>query len=200
VGNRGGTGSYGGRGSYGGGMHGGASSMRASYHPWASEGHGVRDTTPGWHSFQQSANGGAAGRSGTEAAGRLGAQTGASHNPANSHAAIADGQWHGFGAGHAGSTLAANRAGLVGIHNQAWLGAGWRGGFRGGFGFPAFGCWGCGWGWRGWGWGLGFGWGWGWGWGWWNPFWAWPPYWWYTPTPWLDGYYTAPSYIDPYAD
>jgi len=191
-----GAGSYGGRGSYG-GMRGGASSMRGSYHPWASEGHSVRDSSPGWHSFERSPNGGAmSARSGAAGTGRTGTETGASHNPSASHVAMADGQWHGFGAGHPGSTLASNRAGAIGIHNQAWLGTGWRGGFRGGFGYPAFGCWGCGWGWGGWG--LGFGWGW--GWGWWNPFWAWSPYWWYTPTPWLDGYYTAPSYIDPYSD
>jgi len=193
---RAGSGSYGGRGSYG-AMRGGPSSMHGgSYHPWASEGHAVRDSSPGWHSFQRSPNSGAvSARSGAAAPGRTGAETGASHNASTSHAAIADGQWHGFAAAHSTSTLASNRA-VVGIHNQAWLGTGWRGGFRGGFGFPAFGCWGCGWGWGGWG--LGFGWGW--GWGWWNPFWAWSPYWWYTPTPWLDGYYTAPSYIDPYSD
>jgi len=190
-----GAGSYGSRGSYG-GMRGGPSSMRGSYHPWASENRGTRDASPGWHSFQQSPNNGAmSARSGATVAGRAETETAASHSTAAFHAAVADGQWHGFGAAHSTSTLASNRA-VVGIHNQAWLGTGWHGGFRGGFGFPAFGCWGCGWGWGGWG--LGFGWGW--GWGWWNPFWAWSPYWWYTPTPWLDGYYTAPSYIDPYSD
>lgn len=199
---RGGAGSYGGRGSYGArgpGMGGPASMNRSvSSHPWASEGHGVRDTSPGWHSFQRSPEGATTARSG-EVGGERGAAGSLvrSVSGAGSHAAIADGQWHGFGGERATLNIAANHAGIVGIHNGAWLG-GWRGGgFRGGF-YPAFGCFGCGWG-RGWGWGFGFGFGWGWGWGWWNPFWAWPPYWWYTPTPWLDGYYTAPSYIDPYA-
>ena len=49
-GSQGARGFEGGRGSYG--MRSGSSSMGRSSRPWASEGQGVRNTSPGWHGFE----------------------------------------------------------------------------------------------------------------------------------------------------
>ena len=190
-----GRGSYGGgsrgsygsgaRGAYGGGMHSG------SYHAWASESHsGVRNTSPGWHSFERGGNtAGAAVHSGA---------TGAEHSnlarPVN-----------GFAGTHTSASFATHNfvggsfahAGFVGPWRPGW-GGGWRGGW-------GWGGWRGGWGWGGWGWGWwGPGWGWGWwgpGWGWglgwgggWGPFWAWPPYNYY---PWWSyDYDSTPDYLN----
>lgn len=181
-------GAYGGRGSYG-GMRGDSYSARNSgeSRPWSWEGRTSGNTSPGWHSFGN--NGSMAGRSGGNAAvagnrgaaGRLGSDRSGSEGMAASHATIADGHWHSFGASHAaaGSRLAstARPTATASLNHSAlgfgpgpWrAGYGWRGGYWGGrgWGYP-------GWGW-GWGWGLGW-WGPGWGWGWWwDPFWYWPP-------------------------
>jgi len=152
----------------------------AESRPWASEGTGVRNTSPGWHSFERGSNGASvAGRSG--AAG-LTARTG---SIATSRTAIADGQFHSFAAGHsvAGSMAASinHPAGAAFAGRGNFVNGAWRGGgliFRNGWGGWGWGC--CGW---GWGWGWGFGWGWGWGFGW-DPFWYAPPYW-YAPN-WYD--------------
>ncbi len=102
-------------------------------------------------------------------------------------AAIADGQWHGFG-NTRGSVAPASNARLTAFNRGgvAEFSSGWRGGeWRGGR-----------FGWGGWGWGWGGGWGWGcWGCGWglgWSPFWYWPPYY-YSPW-WAD----SPDYLYPY--
>jgi hypothetical protein len=183
----GGRGFAGGGRSYGGGSRGMSSSMRGSgsAHAWASEGHGVRNTSPGWHGFERSGNsGGMAARSGGAGmAARSGRAGLTGRSAAGSHAAIADGAWHSFGGVHSGSVLASNASfngGRFGFNSFAF-----RGGFagRGFWGYPGFGC--CGW-------GLGFGWGWGWGWGLWDPFWTWPSYWY---SPWVYG--ATPEYIYP---
>jgi hypothetical protein len=165
------------RGSYG-GMRGNSSAMGRSSRPWASEGRGVRNTSPGWHGFERSGN---ARNMSARADGGMGARSAGSAR--NFHAAVADGQWHSFGAAHGGGTLLASNARAASFNS-------FRGGFGGngffrGPGFRAgFGC--CGFGW-------GYGWGWGWGgWGWWNPFWAWPSYWY---SPWWYDY--SPQYIYP---
>ena len=156
--------------------------------PWASEGRGVRNSSPGWHSFERGNAGGATGRSG--AAGRSGG-TLTARNTGNM-TRIADGNWHSFSGerstSHTRSTTV-NRAAFVG-HNYGWRGYPWRAGW--GFGWRRGWGWGGYWGWPGWNWGWGYGWGWrccgwgwgyGWGWGWgldfglgWGPYWTWPPY------------------------
>ncbi|MGC1453135.1 MAG: hypothetical protein WA830_24155 [Candidatus Sulfotelmatobacter sp.] len=118
-----------------------------------------------------------------------------------STARAADGQWHSFGATHSavgsqatnGRTAASasfGHSGAVVSANSAWHGAGWHGGYyggyggywgRGGYGWGG-GCWGCGW---NWGWGLA-----------WSPFWYWPSYW-YSPL-WWGSDYPPPSYIYSY--
>ena len=169
----GGSGGYAGRGTEGShGVMGSASRENGGSHPWASEGHGVRNTSPGFHSFERGSNGAASGmRSGM--AERSGSMAG-------SHTAIADGNWHSFAGERPASAMASTtRFGPVASFNRGFLGPvapGFRGGFGfGGFGFRGgFGCWGC-----------GFGWGWGLGWGWdgvgalvgWGPGWAYAPYW-----------------------
>jgi len=122
---------------------------------------------------------------------------------ANSHAAIRDGQWHGF-TGHnpvrprSGAMLASNSFATsrtfnhtnLASMNAAWHGNGWHGGawhggaWHGGYwGYPSWG-WG-GWGCCGWGFSIGVGWG-------LTPFWGWPPYWY---NPYL--YYDYPAYVYP---
>ena len=167
---------YGGGGRYG-RMSGGSPSAPSSGggRAWSSEGRGVRNSSPGWHSFARSGSSGS----------RNGAST------ASFHSAIADGQWHSFGGAHGavGSGLTANaRTGVNnsfsrngGFAHGGYGGRGYYGGGYRGYGYGWGGCWGCGW---GFGWGLG-----------WNPFWYWPSYW-YSPW-WVDGY-PPPSYIDPY--
>jgi hypothetical protein len=165
------------RGSFG--MRSGSPSMGRSSRAWASEGRGVRNTSPGWHGFERSAGGGREGFAGRSAMSGRGA------GGSNFHSAIADGQWHSFGAARgANSLVAANlRPGFNSFNRGFGGNSFFRGpGFRGGFGCCAF--------------GLGFGWGWGWGWGsgwgWANPFWAWPSYWY---NPWWYDY--SPEYIYP---
>jgi hypothetical protein len=155
------------------GMGGGSFSARSgAARAWSfARGGGMRDTSPGFHSFAGSGSrAGFAGRSGGAGlAGRAG-----SRSMATTHAAMADGQWHSF-AGlrpvSAGSAFVGGRGGFFG------RGYGW-----GGWGYPGFGL----------GWGLGWGWGWGFGLGW-DPFWYWPPY---AYNPWWYGY--PASYIYPY--
>lgn len=188
YGSRGASGSQGGRGSYG--MRSGSSSMSRSSRPWASEGQGVRNTSPGWHGFERSAGGRqGAGGSSRAVSGLSGAGAGrasmAGRSASTFHSAIADGQWHSFGAAHgANSLVAANvHTGFNSFHHATFVSTGFHGpAFYGGYGCCAFGIG------FGWGWGWGSGWGWGWG----NPFWAWPSYWY---NPWWYGY--SPQYIYP---
>jgi len=192
--------SYGG---YRGGMSSGAgrsgsirgeSSARGSgsARAWSWEGRGSRDASPGWHSFARSDNGRSAnGRSanggGTETAHGAGMDASRGGSPAAHSAAIADGQWHGFGNAR-GAVAPASDARLTAFNRGgvAEFGSGFRGGdWRGGrFGWGGWGggwgCWGCGW---GFGWGLG-----------WSPFWYWPPYY-YSYSPWWTD---SPDYLYPY--
>jgi len=187
----GGYGSRAGSGSFG----GSTSAREGGSRPWASEGQGVRDTSPGWHGFQRPGNG--AGETGKSTGAGLASRSDGRSIAEAAHAAVADGQWHTFGASHgsaapeavsrAGSTPAAIAHPTGATFNHGAVESNWRGGAWRGYG----------WGWGCCTWGLGLGW-WGWGWGFgWSPYWAWPYY--YGYTPWLDGYYTAPSYIDPYS-
>src|ERR1700692_3019261 len=113
---RGGGSMYGGGGRYG-RMGGGSPSARSSGggRAWSSEGRGVRNTSPGWHSFARSGGGGS----------RNGASTASFHSP------ISDGQWHSFGGEHGavGSGLTANTR--TGASNSF--------GRNGGFGFGGYG-------------------------------------------------------------
>jgi hypothetical protein len=121
---------------------------------------------------------------------------------ASNRSAVADGQWHSFGAARGtGGALGTHAAAATSVNHFVGSHAGFAGGnaaFRGGFGRDGFGFrggffapgfrFGCC--------GLGFGW---WGWGWWDPFWAWPPYSYggYWGSPWW-GYDSSPAYIYPY--
>ena len=214
-------GGYGG--SMGGGYHGGSGAGRGlgsgrgmgsasrgvSSHPWSSEGQGVRNTSPGWHSFERGSSTASSAhsnpqsnlRSPSNLAGREGGGIQGRSDVA-SHRAIADGNWHSFNSNtsaHTGGTLLAsnahtsintgfNHAGFVGT-NSVWHGVPLRAGFVGWHGGWGWG-WHAGWGWPGWNWGWGVGWGccgWGWGWGGWGWGWGvgwglgWGPYWYWPP-------------------
>ncbi len=132
---------------YGGGRYGNSGSGRA----WSSQGRGVRNTSPGFHSFARSGNGA---RMSGPRGGAMGASRGAGMGSGRV-SRIADGNFHSFGgvrtAGFSGNA-SINHA-FVGAGSLNFHGAGWNGGR---------------WGWNGgrWGWGGGWGWGRGWGWGW----------------------------------
>ena len=129
-GSQGARGFEGGRGSYG--MRSGSSSMGRSSRPWASEGQGVRNTSPGWHGFERSAGGGRQGAGGSSraASGLSGAGAGrasmAGRGASTFHSAVADGQWHSFGAAHgANSLVAANlHTGFNSFHHATFVSTG----------------------------------------------------------------------------
>src|ERR1700722_12161822 len=98
-GSRGARGFEGTRGSFG--MRSGSPSMGRSSRPWASEGRGVRNSSPGWHGFERSASGGREGFAGRSAMSGRGAGGSAFHS------AIADGQFHSFGTARGANSLVA---------------------------------------------------------------------------------------------
>ena len=187
-------GGYSSRGPYAGARGGYAGSHSfATAHPWSWEGHGSRDTSPGWHQFSS----GSAGRSGAATSAphsAASATAGRSVTGAMSRAPIADGHWHSFaapGSAVARATAPTSITRTASISNNwGWHGNYWYG-WHGGWGWPG---WNWGWGCCGWGFGIGFGWGW--GWGAWGPFWAWPAYWY---NPWIYAAGPQPPYVlDPY--
>ena len=129
-GSQGARGFEGGRGSYG--MRSGSPSMGRSSRPWGSEGEGVRNTSPGWHGFERSAGGGRQGAGGSSraASGLSGAGASrasmAGRGASTFHSAVADGQWHSFGAAHgANSLVAANlHTGFNSFHDATFVSTG----------------------------------------------------------------------------